>query len=590
MEKVLGQVTDDRWEFSFRKRKAEQGEQLWLPGVTDAPLTSNQGIDEVMLFSGGLDSLTGAALELLREKKRVVLVSHQSATKIAAVQDRLVGDLRERAGEDRVAHLGVRVEAGDKKLRAERTLRSRSFLFAALAGSVAQLAGLDRVRFYENGVASIALPLSPQLVGSRSARTTHPLSLQGFAELLSLVAGRSIAVENPFEFLTRTEVLQELRTVKADDLISTSVSCAHVHQMSEQHPHCGTCSQCIDRRFSIIAAGLESRERESSYSTRIFRDPISDRLGRTTAIEYVDAADRFASLMTPAAFLSSHGESVRAIQSLVTCRGLDADSALRQVHELHRRHGEAVGRALAEMGARQSRDSRSGTLKEDSLLMLLSARGLERSRGAEQADAAKAREDAEPAHGASPPPETELVGEHVFRPGGEGWIVRFRGGPLLALKPSKGLVHLHALLSEPGRSYTAFELVGLEEGEASTVVIPDSELGVDQKALSEVNAKIEQVRGEIELAREMGDKGEVARLRKDLAFFEKYRRRESGPDGRPRQEPAEQKKARNAVSMAIERALKQLGKQSRSLEAHLREHVATGFNSRYRDPGFRWVV
>jgi hypothetical protein len=55
-----------------------------------------------------------------------------------------------------------------------------SFLYAALACVVARLFGKTRIRFFENGVVSINLPISEQVVGARATRTTHPVVLERF--------------------------------------------------------------------------------------------------------------------------------------------------------------------------------------------------------------------------------------------------------------------------------------------------------------------------------------------------------------------------------------------------------------------------
>ena len=62
--------------------------------------------DEVMLFSGGIDSFAGAA-ELLSQGKRVALVSHRSVGTITKVQQDLVNDLRGRLGSTHVFHVPI---------------------------------------------------------------------------------------------------------------------------------------------------------------------------------------------------------------------------------------------------------------------------------------------------------------------------------------------------------------------------------------------------------------------------------------------------------------------------------------------------
>ena len=70
---------------------------------------------------------------------------------------------------------------------------------------VARIFDLWRIRFYENGVVSINLPISPQVVGGRATRTTHPQVLNGFSEIFSAIFQKPFAVENPFCWMTKAE-------------------------------------------------------------------------------------------------------------------------------------------------------------------------------------------------------------------------------------------------------------------------------------------------------------------------------------------------------------------------------------------------
>jgi len=102
--------------------------------------------DEVLLFSGGMDSLCGALSELQQHpRKCLLLVSHQSLTKMATHQEALAAALQKRFPE-RVFHVPVRAGITDAAPR-EFTQRTRSFLFAAIAAAVG--AGQQRVLFYE---------------------------------------------------------------------------------------------------------------------------------------------------------------------------------------------------------------------------------------------------------------------------------------------------------------------------------------------------------------------------------------------------------------------------------------------------------
>jgi hypothetical protein len=81
------------------------------------------------LFSGGLDSLTGAVDRLSNGTARLLLVSHQSSTKVANRQKGLARDLADRFP-SRVLHVPVRISMRGTE-GSERTQRTRSFLFGA---------------------------------------------------------------------------------------------------------------------------------------------------------------------------------------------------------------------------------------------------------------------------------------------------------------------------------------------------------------------------------------------------------------------------------------------------------------------------
>jgi hypothetical protein len=139
----------------------------------------NGTVQEVLLFSCGLDSMAGAVQRALLEKKQVVLVQHRSNPKLTPVVGGLAHELALRGSLRPPVLLPVSINK-DSRLTCETTQRTRSFLFAALGATVALMLGLDRVHFYENGVVSFNLPPSAQVVGARATRTTHPRVLSGF--------------------------------------------------------------------------------------------------------------------------------------------------------------------------------------------------------------------------------------------------------------------------------------------------------------------------------------------------------------------------------------------------------------------------
>src|SRR5262249_43553608 len=152
------------------------------------------------------DSLVGAVDALETRKSRLLLVSHQSSSKMAAVQRHLVDELRTRFPGN-ILHVPVRITKHRTKA-VEYTQRSRSFLFAALAITIARLTGLNQIALFENGVTSFNLPIVGQVVGSRATRSTHPRVVSDLSAFLSMLFGEYVRINSPFFWKTKTEVAE----------------------------------------------------------------------------------------------------------------------------------------------------------------------------------------------------------------------------------------------------------------------------------------------------------------------------------------------------------------------------------------------
>jgi hypothetical protein len=141
LQNLLGFMSEDNFKFEFVSGAG------WFDGTDYFDFGGD--IEEVVLFSGGLDSLCGAVERLSTSRSRILLVSHQSSSKIAKRQKELARELGTRFG-NRVLHVPVRVTLHGLE-PVERTQRTRSFLFAALATAVARITGADGFTLFENG-------------------------------------------------------------------------------------------------------------------------------------------------------------------------------------------------------------------------------------------------------------------------------------------------------------------------------------------------------------------------------------------------------------------------------------------------------
>ena len=360
---TLGFLSDDSYEFEFRAiiDAPTMAEYFEFKDKEETAFTP----DEVILFSGGLDSLSGTVEELVRYGKKVALVSHRSASKIAGAQKGLVDKLRSRLGANRVLHVPVWANL-DGTLGREPTHRTRSFLFAALGVVTARMFGRDSIRFFENGVVSLNLPPVAQVVGARATRTTHPQTLAGFQSLFSAVLGSDFGVDNPFAWMTKTEIIERIAANGCSDLIRDTRSCTRVHDMTKLHPHCGQCSQCIDRRFAVLAASQEHEDPAEAYKADLFTDKRPAGPDREMALGYVRSAS-MVNLMEDTAFFARYGEASRVVRHFSE----PADVVAERIFDLYRRHASAVCRVFDDAIASHAEALRQGDLPADSLLPLV---------------------------------------------------------------------------------------------------------------------------------------------------------------------------------------------------------------------------
>ena len=361
---TLGFLSDDEYEFTFKK--------LAKPPPVDQYLDFGAGgatgfqAEEVLLFSGGLDSLGGAIQEAISDERSIALVSHRSSPKIDNKQRALLQDIERHDPPKQSFHIPVWINK-DKALGREYTQRTRSFLYASLGAVVARIFDLWRIRFYENGVVSNNLPISAQVVGGRATRTTHPQVLNGFSELFSAIFQKPFAVENPFQWMTKAEVVRSIRDAGCGDLIKHTVSCTHVWEMTTLKTHCGICSQCIDRRFATLSAGCPDLEDpEEMYAVDLLRGERAPGESRTMLESYIGMAKRVRN-MSDTAFFTEFGEVHRVTQHI---KGLSANDAATQILALHKRHATEVGNVITKGIKDYAQDISDGKVPSTSLLIL----------------------------------------------------------------------------------------------------------------------------------------------------------------------------------------------------------------------------
>jgi 7-cyano-7-deazaguanine synthase in queuosine biosynthesis len=365
LREVLQFLSGDAWAFEFLDLENPPSIQSYL-SFADAHV-DRSGDTTIVLFSGGLDSFAGAVHELNNSNSHVVLVSRRIPGMTEARQKELASALKGRHP-GRVTH--VPVIAGLKKETAskEHTQRTRSFLLAAMAMVAAVMEGSDRIRFYENGVMSVNLPISTQVVGARASRSTHPRSLMLLGQLGRLVWGDEIRIDNPFIWKTKVEVVRELHLTPEGEAIRRTLSCARTRSMTVMHPHCGTCAQCLQRRIATLGAGATDADPGDAYAIDMLVGPRQDGEDRAMAVDMVRSALEYHRFSDEEFARRFAGEFAWLTTSFA---GEAPSDVARKFIEMFRRHGAAVRDILVCATEQQAAALVDRTLPDSCLLRMV---------------------------------------------------------------------------------------------------------------------------------------------------------------------------------------------------------------------------
>lgn len=361
---TLDFLSNDKFKFDFRPVGALPKRQEYIEdgGYPDWPFYD---ADRVIMFSGGLDSLSGA-VRTASAGEKLILVSHRPVTTQGSRQRQLFEQLKAAYPSTKMIHVPVQINK-NQNLKGDNFQRTRSFLFSALGAIVAASVRAKGVRFFENGVVSLNLPVAGETVGARASRTTHPIALHNFSKLYEKVLGRSLIVDNPYLHLTKREVLDEITRCGRQALIGHTCSCAHQgYGQPRLSPHCGTCSQCIDRRFAILAAGLQEYDAESDYRSNVFTGPRKPGYEQSMAINYVRHASAMKEMSDEQLATQFNMELVRATR-FVPRKSQEA----RQLIDMHKRHANSVCETLAGQIGKEAERYINGSLGSASLLKLV---------------------------------------------------------------------------------------------------------------------------------------------------------------------------------------------------------------------------
>jgi hypothetical protein len=556
---ALGFLSEDEYDFRFEPLRDPRpaqgyirfGESVW-----------GGEVDDVQLYSGGVDSTAGVVQQAVVDRRRVVLVQHQPSPKPARRQRALYRALLRHARAMPPILLRVPINK-PKGLSRESTQRTRSFLYAALGAAMAASLGLPRVLFYENGVVSLNLPPSAQVVGARASRTTHPQTLCRLTGLFTRLAGRAFRVENPFAWETKAGLVRLLADAGCGDLIGRTTSCAWPRYIRKEEPHCGRCSQCIDRRFAVLAARQADNDPVTGYQVDLI---TGERVGghpRTMLAVYVEMASQIMR-MDSTAFFSRYGESARVLRHV---EGMDAEQAAHRLFAMYRDHAKDVMDVVRDAIAHHALAIAFRSLPPSCLVRLVSDSG----GGCVISPAAVAEENRGP--------------NNFFRRRGEAWEYRFAGAMPKFLLPSVGAAYLQQLLSRPGIQIATVDLVYAMARNPRIFGLGDAGETCGKDTLAAYRVLYEETIAELEEGRSKNDLGAIAAHEKTLAWLSERLRVDQGLGGRARKASDDRERVRKAVGNALRRVVKRIDKDCSAFAAHLREYLCCGTDCCYQPEG-----
>ena len=249
ISEMLSFLTGDYWNCHFVGTSQVRYGRY---GTTDR----YDGITQVNLFSGGMDSLIGA-IDYMTDNPdgKLFLASHYDSGMPGPLKDQR--ELKQLFSKKYNGHYcsmdAISITPGESF---ELSCRSRSLMFLSIALVVANYANC-KIVVPENGSVSLNYPLSPSRRASCSTRTTHPVFLKQYRTIIRAL-GLTTDVVNPYEKMTKGEMVQHCSDKGyLQSIVAHSNSCGkrgmHQHMYDNSHAsHCGHCMPCMYRKASLI--------------------------------------------------------------------------------------------------------------------------------------------------------------------------------------------------------------------------------------------------------------------------------------------------------------------------------------------------
>ncbi|MGY4795559.1 hypothetical protein ACVNNN_11180 [Lysinibacillus fusiformis] len=214
------------------------------------PLPNNHS---VTLFSGGLDSLTGA-FRNYKDSIKSDYLGFLNKSEEATYQKNLQKFYLETFSTE-VMLIPKPVPKKNHLVQS-----TRSLLYLALAIAKAYYNESNDVYLYENGV----LSLNPEINNRFTTKTTHPKTIYLYKDILRKI-DINIVINHPFIFSTKGEKINAMNE-EFKKQISSTFTCGSGRLKRQDVVHtgqCGVCIPCLLRKISIAA--FENEKYDTTY-------------------------------------------------------------------------------------------------------------------------------------------------------------------------------------------------------------------------------------------------------------------------------------------------------------------------------------
>ncbi len=364
LDETLSFMTGDwNWNFKFYQHSGEIEYELF---GDETFVIESEKETNVVLFSGGLDSLSGI-IELLRTTdNQLCLVSHQSGNpSVGKVQNDLFDEIK-MLYPGRCYHYKYECSLRGQQ-SADETQRTRSFLFNSIAYTLASTYKLNENILFENAITSFNIAETQDMINSRSSRTTHPKTLGLMSELMTMIHESEYKIKNRFYDKTKADVIAVLKRYGHEKMLDIAVSCSGSRNKKNKHTtHCGICSQCIDRRFGAYYVEVEEEDENGIYDFDFVKEDLLEIKQKKAISDYLLQARKY-SKFSLEKFYDEFTDELTDLEEFF--EGETEADKIQKIYNVCLRHGGQVEKAYNRMQLKN--DGLNSKFRANSLFSLV---------------------------------------------------------------------------------------------------------------------------------------------------------------------------------------------------------------------------